>query len=575
MRSQRPEIDEVLCPIAFDRCRAVAPFVLLAVVGALVASGPLGIPLTVPAIVCNVGGIALLLVIVVAVGTRRLPVRYAHVAMALVWVEAVGGTLISMYVTHSPDLANVVLIEMLGLAIMLDTRFVISLMLALDAIALPLIVDYAGKQTGVYLISIGCAQTFTLISHVLQRRAFLQMAALRRAERRSADERQRLQDQLLHAQRMDAIGTLASGLAHDMNNVLASITSLAELVREQPSAPTVRADLERLLGQTGRGAALTRGLLAFSRRAGMKKRVLHIDDLVSETIALLSRTLPKNVEIEAHVATEDARVEGDFGQLQQVIVNLGVNAADAMAEQTAGRIRIATSTRRLEAEAQMLGVTPGEYVEILFVDSGCGMDDDTRKRAFEPFFTTKPLGKGTGLGLSTAWGITQGHGGTITIESTRGAGTTFRVYLPTTKKSSRPLERTHARARTNDGWTVLVVDDEEAVRATTMRLLGRRGMRVLGAANGEEALEVFRQHADTISLVILDMGMPVMGGRECFQRLRLMSQVPVLVVTGYALEEDAQTLLAHGVALLEKPFGSERLMREVTRLLDTATAQAG
>jgi CheY-like chemotaxis protein len=239
-----------------------------------------------------------------------------------------------------------------------------------------------------------------------------------------------------------------------------------------------------------------------------------------------------------------------------------------MIAQPVGRLRIATATRRLDDEARLLGLTPGEYLEITVADSGCGMDAECKKRAFEPFFTTKPLGKGTGLGLSTAWGITQGHGGTITIDSAPGAGTTFRVYVPTTNKASRPLARVHAQPPTAVGATVLVVDDEDAVRATTMRLLGRRGMRVLGASNGAEALDVYRQHADDISLVMLDMGMPVMSGRECFQRLRLMSQVPVLVATGYALDEDAQQLLSQGVSLLEKPFGGDRLMREVTRLLE-------
>jgi signal transduction histidine kinase len=349
-----PDVDEVLCPIVLDRCRVVAPFVVLADIAGLVASTPLGVPLAAPAVAWNIAGIALLGAIIAGLHTRRIAVGRAHLALALVWVEAVGGTLLSLYITGAADLANVILIETLGVAIMLDTRLVVGLTLALDVVALPLIYACADKSTGMYIITIAGAQIFALIFHLLQRRGFLQMAALRRAELRSADERQRLQDQLLHAQRMDAIGTLASGLAHDMNNVLASITSLAELVREHPSAPTAHDDLAQLLAQASRGAALTRGLLAFSRRAGMKKRVIHAGDVVSETVALLSRTLPKHVEIEASIDTGGARIEADIGQLQQVIVNLGVNAADAMGAQPVGHLRIATATRRLDGEAQLL-----------------------------------------------------------------------------------------------------------------------------------------------------------------------------------------------------------------------------
>jgi CheY-like chemotaxis protein len=235
-----------------------------------------------------------------------------------------------------------------------------------------------------------------------------------------------------------------------------------------------------------------------------------------------------------------------------------------------GSLSIASDAVDLdEAAAAPLAVAPGRYARVRVTDSGTGMDEATRRRVFEPFFTTKPVGKGSGLGLSTVWGIAQAHRGAVTVESEPGRGATFAIYLPITDRE--PTVPAPAPAGTDETQaprgTVLLVDDEPAVRTGTARLLKRQGLDVLVATNGAEGLRVFDEHAPKIGLVILDMGMPVMGGAECFRRLRDRSAVPVLVITGYAVDVEAQSLVAQGASLLEKPVPAADLKREVLRLL--------
>ena len=212
-------------------------------------------------------------------------------------------------------------------------------------------------------------------------------------------------------------------------------------------------------------------------------------------------------------------------------------------------------------------MAPAKYAQVAVRDDGCGMDEDTRRRAFEPFFTTKPQGKGTGLGLALVWGVVSAHDGAVAIESKLQVGTTVSIYLPiSTAAPARAPAPMQARALPTD-TTILVVDDEPAVRSGTTRILERLGYSVLGASDGAEALRVFEAHENAIGLVVLDMKMPVMDGAECFRRLRKQSAVPVLLATGYAIDEDVQKLVAHGAALIEKPFSASSLTVEVTRVL--------
>jgi two-component system cell cycle sensor histidine kinase/response regulator CckA len=321
-----------------------------------------------------------------------------------------------------------------------------------------------------------------------------------------------------------------------------------------------------VLREADRGAELTRGLLAFARRGQYRKQTLEIESVIADVVPLLARTLPKSIEIRTELALPNACIEGDPTLLGQALVNLGLNAADAM--NGAGTLRIGGDLVELDASsAEAICVEPGRYTRLWVIDTGSGMDESTRNRVFEPFFTTKPIGKGTGLGLAVVWGAVQGHRGAITVDSAPGAGTTFWIYLPVTANEPAPKAVANGSGEFVRRGTVLVVDDEVAVRTAFSRLLVHMGFAVVQAANGEEALARHAEHEREIELVILDMGMPVMDGRECFRRLRERSNVPVLIATGYAVEKDAQSLVAAGAGLLEKPFTSEALGREIERLL--------
>ena len=390
--------------------------------------------------------------------------------------------------------------------------------------------------------------------------------ALKRELARVTEERDRLQNQLLHPHRMEVAGTLAAGLAHDMNNVLAAISSIAEVLLDEPREPEVRNDLEQIVAQAERGAALTRSLLAFSRKGQYRRAIGSVDEIVRNVVALLGHTLPKLVIVRDQLGCGAACVDGDAVQLGQVLINLCLNAADAMAGK--GTLILTSQVVELDpAAAGALGVAPAKYAQVAVRDDGCGMDEDTRRRAFEPFFTTKPQGKGTGLGLALVWGVVSAHDGAVAIESKLQVGTTVSIYLPiSTAAPARAPAPVQARALPTD-TTILVVDDEPAVRSGTTRILERLGYSVLGASDGAEALRVFEAHENAIGLVVLDMKMPVMDGAECFRRLRKQSAVPVLLATGYAIDEDVQKLVAHGAALIEKPFSASSLTVEVTRVL--------
>ena len=390
-------------------------------------------------------------------------------------------------------------------------------------------------------------------------------------------ERKRLEEQFLQAQKMEAVGRLAGGVAHDFNNLLTVINGFGEmLLAALPPELPARAYAEEVARAGERAAGLTRQLLAFSRQQVIQPRPLDLNAVVSGSEALLRRLIGEDVELAATLAEGLPPVLADPGQLEQVLMNLAVNARDAMPR--GGRLTIETRPAELGEEQVRAnpGVRPGPYVLLAVSDTGCGMDEATRARAFEPFFTTKGPGKGTGLGLATVYGIVRAAGGHAAIASEPGRGTTFEIYLPPAAGEARAAAAVAGEAP-GGTETVLLVEDDAAVRALAKRALERRGYDVLEAGGGGAALAV-SAGAGAIHLLVTDVVMPGMGGRELAGRLRgLRPGLRVLYMSGYT--DDA--LVRHGVlageaAFLQKPFTPESLARKVREVLDgPPPSQAG
>jgi signal transduction histidine kinase/CheY-like chemotaxis protein len=554
--------DSVLVSVVRQRSRVLAPAAFITHALVLAGLAPLGIAPPAAVYAFDGGMLVVAAAIAFAIVTGRVPARWVHLAAVALIGTATMSLVASMYATNRQVYALLLLLQIASFSTVLDTRASVGAILVLVGLAIPLELRAGGADTAVYVAATIAAAWGGIVVHVMSRRALLR-AEHHRAEAAGAAgklseqlaELKTLQEQLLHAQRMEAVGTLAAGIAHDMNNVLASIRNLGQLLLDGDG----RDDVQQIITQTERGAVLTRGLLAFSRRGQYRKHVLDLGTVLREVVPLLERTLPKTIAVKTELALDDVRVEADATQLEQVLVNLALNAKDAMQD---------TGTLTIRAAAV------GGKASITVTDTGCGMDAATRGRVFEPFFTTKPLGQGTGLGLSTVWGIVQAHGGTIDVESEPGRGTTFTILVPTTmQRPTQPIPRKPLEPASVRG-TVLVADDEEPVRSTTRRLLERMGLDVVTAENGEVALARFAEHAQNIRLVVLDVGMPVMDGAECFRRLREQSDVPVLIATGYSDDTQAQTLVSAGARILEKPFSSAQLKQEVLQLIAGASAAA-
>ena len=564
-----PELEASLAAVALERSRTFAPFVLAGVVIGLVVSAPIGVPIPLPVYLWNGFTIAVLIGACVALYTQRVPARLAHVVLALVWVIPVVNTLIAQVFTRDPVLTYLLTVELLACGLLLRAWW---LPIAFGLIDVVWLINAVGRipDVAMFALLIATSELIGYLFHRVYTRQFVRAETHRREQeqaartlaaqlaelRHSEEERGKLHQQLVHAQRMEAVGTLSAGIAHDMNNILGSIMSFAELAATDLDAArgNPREELELIIAQAGRGAELTRALLAFSRRGQYRKQPLVLGDLLREVGAMLTRTLAKSIALRIEVPESPIYVAGDPTQLVQVLINLAVNAADAMND--SGTLTITASVHE--------GVT---HIEVS--DTGSGMDDETLARVFEPFFTTKERGKGTGLGLSTVWGIVTGHDGSLDVRSTVGAGTTFTIRLPLTDERPVPAAPPVAvpEAVRAVRTKILVVDDEPHVRRGTRRILERKGYEILEAANGVEALEVFHDFADQIGLVVLDMMMPVMGGRECFEQLRARTDIPVLVTTGHTSDDAAQHLIAQGASFLEKPFPAVDLVREATRLL--------
>ncbi|MBX6363074.1 MAG: PAS domain S-box protein [Gemmatimonadetes bacterium] len=396
---------------------------------------------------------------------------------------------------------------------------------------------------------------------------------------RDTSERKRLEAQFRQAQKMEAVGQLAGGVAHDFNNVLTVIAGYTGiLLADLPADAPARADVAEIQAAAERAATLTRQLLAFSRRQLLQPRPLDLNALTADLEKMLRRVLPADIQFETRLDPALGSVHADPGQIEQVLMNLVVNARDAMPD--GGRLTIETANVELaEGQAPLhWEARPGHYVMLAVSDTGHGMDEDVQAHIFEPFFTTKEKGKGTGLGLSTAYGIVKQSGGFISVYSEPGHGTVFKVYLPRVDAEALPDSRADLTGAVTRGCeTILLAEDEAPVRATVRRILERAGYTVLEAATGREALELCARGTPAIDLLVTDMVMPDMNGRDLAARFReRYPRAATLFMSGYT-EDDVQRqgVLGAGVVFVEKPFTPQALTAKVREALAAAAPAGG
>ncbi len=381
-----------------------------------------------------------------------------------------------------------------------------------------------------------------------------------------------LEAQLLQAQKMEAVGTLAGGIAHDFNNLLQVIQGYTEvLLHEANHEQSGYEPLKKIHGSAKRGAELTSQLLTFSRKVQSERRPLDLNQEVEQIKNLLERTIPKMIEIELHLDKTPAIVSADPVQVEQALMNLAVNATDAMSD--GGKIIIETERATLDEEfcRTHLGARPGEYVLLTISDTGHGMNKEILEHVFEPFYTTKEVGKGTGLGLAMVYGIVKTHEGYILCYSELDSGTTFKVYLPALVQSGRWREAGEGDDQLKGGdETILLVDDEKYIRELGVELLTDVGYEVFTAADGEGALELYRKEQQRIDLVILDLVIPGMGGKKCYEEiLKINPQAKILIVSGYSVNGPGKEAMEAGAkGFVGKPFDVSHMLKVVRDILD-------
>ena len=388
---------------------------------------------------------------------------------------------------------------------------------------------------------------------------------------RDVTARMHLEEQLRNAQQLEAIGRLAGGVAHDFNNILSIIMGHGELLLGAVGGDEqARNGLEQIQRAADRAASLTQQLLAFSRKQVLQPKVLDLNDAVADVQKMLSRVIGEDIELIASLHPSLASVKADPGQIEQVLMNLAVNARDAMPH--GGKLMMETSNVEVSAElARDLDLVPGKYAMLRVTDTGHGMEAGTMAHIFEPFFTTKPMGKGTGLGLATVWGIMKQSGGSIRVESEAGRGSTFRIYLPATQGSTRRRQESLSGERVTGGKeTILIAEDEPDLRELARIFLEGYGYKVLEAASAEQAIETAGAFPDAIDLLLTDVIMPGMSGRQLAESiLSKRPQTKIVYMTGYTDDMVVQhKVLEPGVMLLQKPFSKVDLALKVRSTLD-------
>jgi two-component system cell cycle sensor histidine kinase/response regulator CckA len=417
-------------------------------------------------------------------------------------------------------------------------------------------VDYMKQGASDYVLKFRLERLPLAIERALREKAYRQ-------------ERKILEDQLRQAQKMEAVGRLAGGIAHDFNNLLTVILGRCELLMQLlPDGSSHRRHAEEIQTAISQSAALIQQLLAFSRKQAIQYEAVDLNEVVKNTKGMLERLIPENIQLTTLLAAQLGSIKANRTQMEQILLNLVVNARDAMP--AGGKLTI--ETRRItlsdSTTTQQLGLTRGDYVLLTVRDTGTGMDAETLAHIFEPFYTTKPKGKGTGLGLPTVYGIVKQAGGSINVQSELNSGTMFRIYLPWTEEvpASIPARKPDMERGSE---TILVVEDNGTVRQLTAEILESRGYRVLSADSGEEAMKLCEKFKDGVDLLLTDVIMPEESGPSIAERLtRVRPDMKVLYMSGYAEEMiNQQGLLEGSVALLTKPFTMQELTVKVREVL--------
>ncbi|MFQ6100225.1 MAG: GAF domain-containing protein [Anaerolineae bacterium] len=501
-----------------------------------------------------------------------IPIETADVYRKVVWEKE------TVFVENAEDIARQSLPEPLqGFAQQLVSTLKLS-----KSIRAPLLVK--NKVIGVFSVQsddLTAENIPAITAFAHQVAAAWHKATLMQELERSLEELRQTQSQLIQAQKMEAVGRLAGGMAHDFNNILTTILLYAQMLLRSRHLPSdLTQSVEIILDESRRAADLVQKVLDFSRRSMMETQPDDLGSFVTQIMDILKRTLPENIHLIPEMGTDEYVVHADPTQVQQMVMNLAVNAQDAMPDGGELRISLSSVEVMLDEEPPAAEMPAGEWVCLAVSDTGTGMPPEVMSHIFEPFFTTKPVGKGTGLGLAQVYGIVKQHQGYIGVDTEVGRGTTFRIYFPAhrTGEESEEIAKEEALvAPKGKGETILLVEDNERVRGVGRNMLESLGYRVLTAANGLEALEVYRSAAEAcpergrgIDLVITDIVMPEMGGRELIQELRRTApHLKAVAITGYALAEDPRKLRNGGILeVVQKPFEVNALGEVVRRIMD-------
>ena len=527
------------------------------------------------------------------VRTRRVADSWIHLLSMILALSVIGDTAFSVVVYSEPsDLQYVFATVVVSGALVVSKRWLAAVLVGATALALPAALMVSTRDEVVHFVvfhSGACIVAIVIfLGRVRSQEALLRFrirdalrtrelkAALARAEHEFEEHQQSerqnlaLMDQLRQAQKLEALGTLAGGVAHDVNNVIGAITAIASTsIQDLTVGAPARQELIEILVAARRATTLTRNLVRFARQDAAGSGLFSLDGIVMEVEGLLRRTLAKHNDLKTDCACRGWSVSGDSGLISHVIMNLCLNAADAIGER--GTILIQTRCVDVDsAEAQMLRVTPGSYVELRVRDDGHGMTKEVLDRAFEPFFSTKENKRRSGLGLPMVYGTVQQHHGGLTIDSQPGVGTTVRILLPALARSVAPVvQAAPKRPRVESHRPLaLFVDDEPLLRRAGRRMLSRLGYEVILASNGRDALARFAQHRERIGVVVLDVAMPVMSGAECCHELRRLDpDVPVILASGFPKGHDLQPLLSlPNTRYVRKPYELDDLAANLAEL---------